>query len=79
MDNTEILEKAARQYQHNNCSGFVHGFDYDETVKIVLSLQKAYWLARNSAAGLTNYCEDSASVRKCEKELQEAEDIYRAI
>lgn len=40
-------------------------------------LAKAYRLARNAAAGLTNYCEESASTRKCEKELQLAEDTYR--
>lgn len=42
-------------------------------------LDKAYKLARNSAAGLTNYCEHSASVRRCEKELEQAETIYREI
>lgn len=40
-------------------------------------LAKAYGLARNAAAGLTNHCEESGSTRKCEKELQRAEDLYR--
>lgn len=40
-------------------------------------LKKAYWLAKNAAAGLTNYCEESASTRKCEKELEKSEMIYR--
>jgi len=31
----DILLPALRQYQHNDCSGLVAGFDYDETVKIV--------------------------------------------
>lgn len=39
--------------------------------------KRAYWLARNSAAGLTNYCEESANSRRCERELGEAERIYR--
>lgn len=39
--------------------------------------KRAYWLARNSAAGLTNYCEESANSRRCERELDEAERIYR--
>lgn len=40
-------------------------------------LKKAYHKARNSAAGLTNYCEESASTRRCEKELEEAENLFR--
>ena len=36
----DILLSALRQYQHNDCSGLVAGFDYDETVKIVSALQK---------------------------------------
>ena len=39
-------------------------------------LKRAYALARNSAAGLTNYCEESASTRRCEKELEKAESIF---
>ena len=30
----EVLYPALRQFQHNDYSGFVTGFDYDETVKI---------------------------------------------
>ena len=29
-----------RQYQHNDCSGLLAGFDYDETVRIVNDLRK---------------------------------------
>ena len=35
----KILWKATRQYCHNNGKGLVMGFDGDETVKIVYSLQ----------------------------------------
>lgn len=42
-------------------------------------LRKAYRLARNAAAGLTNYCEESASTRRCERELAEAESVFRSI
>ena len=42
----------------------------------VEKLRRAYTLARNSAAGLTNYCEESASTRRCEKELETAESIF---
>lgn len=41
-------------------------------------LRKAYWKMRNSAAEYSNYCEDSASTRRCEREYEEGETIYRA-
>lgn len=34
----DILLTALRQYQHNDCSGLLAGFEYKETIKIVLSL-----------------------------------------
>ena len=34
----KILIQALRQYQHNDCSGLLAGFDYDETIKIINSL-----------------------------------------
>lgn len=36
----EILLPSLRQYQHNDCSGLLAGFEYDETVRIVSLLQK---------------------------------------
>jgi len=36
-----LLLPALRQYQHNDCSGFVAGYDHIETQKIVLELLKA--------------------------------------
>ena len=36
---TNILLPALRQYQHNDCSGFVAGYDIKETDKIVSELQ----------------------------------------
>lgn len=44
--------------------------------EMIRNLKKAYWLARNSAADLANYCEESASTRRCERELEKAEMIY---
>ncbi len=36
----EILLGASRQYKHNNDEpGFIHGFDYEATLKIVATLQ----------------------------------------
>lgn len=42
-------------------------------------LRAAYRKMCNAAAGYSNYCEDSASVRRCEREYEEAEAMYRAI
>ncbi len=36
----KILEPALRQFQHNDCSGLVFGFDHDKTVRIVSGLEK---------------------------------------
>ena len=33
------LELALRQYQHNDCSGFLFAFDHDETINVVISLE----------------------------------------
>ena len=55
LETPKILDVALRQYQHNNCSGFVVGFDYDETVKIVTRLQKGLRAVRdliNSSQGV---------------------------
>ena len=42
------------------------------------ALRKAYWKMRNAAAGYSNYCEESASTRRCEREYTEAEEMFRA-
>lgn len=44
----EILIPALRQYQHNDCSGLLAGFDYDETVKIIAILNKRQDQAREN-------------------------------
>lgn len=46
---------------------------------IINDLDSSYKLAYNSAAGLTNYCEPSGSTKKCERELEQAEALYRSI
>lgn len=43
------------------------------------ALHKAYWKMRNAAAGYSNYCDDNASVRRCERDYEEAEAMYRAL
>lgn len=42
-------------------------------------LREVYRKMCNAAAGYSNCCEDSASVRRCEREYEEAEAMYRAI
>jgi len=42
-------------------------------------LREAYRLMRNSAAGYSNLCEDSANERRCTKEYIAAEEIFRSI
>ena len=49
-----------------------------ELIAAATQAKRAYWLARNSAAGLTNYCEDSASSHRCGRELSEAESVWRS-
>lgn len=57
----------------------VDGAAHQSAVEIIEQLEEAYLLARNSAAGFTCYCEDSPSTRRCERQLEEAEQVYRAI
>ena len=68
------MKELAKQYINS-----VDGAAHQSAVEIIEQLEKAYWLARNAAAGLTNYCEESGGTRRCERELEEAEQIYRAI
>ena len=41
-------------------------------------LLEAYRKMYNAAAGYSNYCEDSASVRRCERDFEKADAIFRA-
>jgi hypothetical protein len=41
-------------------------------------LTKAYNKMRNSAAGYSNFCDDNANTRRCERDYVAAEDLYRA-
>ena len=48
-----ILIPALRQYQHNDCSGLLAGFDYEDTVVIVCGLQ-------NKISGLEKQLADNS-------------------
>jgi hypothetical protein len=39
MKTPDVLLPALRQYQHNDCSGLISGFEHKETCKIVTVLQ----------------------------------------
>jgi len=41
-------------------------------------LLNAYNKMRNSAAGYSNFCDDNANTRRCERDYVAAEDMYRA-
>ncbi len=79
-------ENSKRKCINNDCvmsgCGFMEPADWGKLMapdpQIAL-LKKAYQLARNSAAGYSNYCDDSANTRICEKELEEAERVFRNI
>jgi hypothetical protein len=40
MKTPDILTPALRQFQHNDCTGLIAGFDHGETVKLVNLMQK---------------------------------------
>ena len=40
LDVNALLLPALRQYQHNDCSGFVVGYDHAETQKIMFKLMR---------------------------------------
>ena len=52
----EILHNALRQYRHNNSDEFLAGFDYVETVKLVISLQEEINILNDIAGGLSAEC-----------------------
>lgn len=39
MKTPDVLLPALRQYQHNDCSGLISGFEHKETCKIITGLQ----------------------------------------
>lgn len=68
------MRELAQQYINS-----VDGDAHQTAVEIISQLEKAFQLARSSAAGLTNHCEETASTRRCERELEKADALYRAI
>lgn len=57
----DILIPALRQYQHNDCSGLLAGFDYDDTVKIVSALQQSFI---EQAETIANECSFNSSTHR---------------
>jgi len=50
--------------------------DYTHSLNTIKKLKEAYSAMKNVAAGLTNFCEESVSVRRLEREYDEAEKKY---
>lgn len=42
-------------------------------------LRSAYWKMRNAAAGYSNFCDENASTRRCDRDYEDAEDLFRSI
>ena len=86
MNNVDVLAVMGRACTALNDEGLhTIGDDLCKVRRAIAGLieaatqaKRAYWLARNSAAGLTNYCDESASSRRCERELSEAESIWHS-
>jgi len=45
---------------------------------VLKELLEAYRKMRNSAAGYSNFCDDNANTRRCERDFVAAEELYRA-
>jgi hypothetical protein len=45
---------------------------------VLKELLEAYRKMRNSAAGYSNFCDDNANTRRCERDFVAAEALYRA-
>jgi len=59
--------------------GLEGGAAHQSAIKIIGNLEKAYWLACNSATGLSYCCDETATTMHHERELEEAKIIFRAI
>lgn len=51
----------------------------DKELAQVEVIREAFVKMRNVAAGYSNYCEDSASTRRLDRELEVADELYRSI
>ena len=51
-----LLVSALRQYQHNDCSGLLFGYDYSETQKVVTELHFQLEKLRKTILQEAEYC-----------------------
>lgn len=51
-----LLVSALRQYQHNDCSGLLFGYDYSETQKVVSGLYLQLEKLRKTILQEAEYC-----------------------
>jgi len=58
MSTCALLIPALRQYQHNDCSGLLAGFDYEETQKVVIGLSERISLLESQVSAMTMLLEN---------------------
>ena len=82
--NTQPEALRLADYMHDHFDLFVTSNEFKTAAElrrlhsVNAELMEAYRKMRNSAAGYSNYCDDNASVRRCERDFTEAEVLYRA-
>lgn len=79
----ETLEKMRGPYLGDGINPGVNAYQLAAELRRLHAeneaLRAAYRKMRDAAAGYSNYCEDSASVRRCERDMEQAESMYHAI
>ena len=70
----EAAAELRRLHAENKLLHERHHFDNG----VLKELLEAYRKMRNSAAGYSNFCDDNANTRRCERDFVAAEALYRA-
>jgi hypothetical protein len=75
----DLLVTAGRQYQHNDCSGLVHGYDAPETRRIVGRLKAALDAEKKLSQAISNNCNSVALERnQLRDRVQRLEGVFQA-
>jgi len=79
----KILLPAARQHQHNDCSGLIPAYDYEETNKIVSNLLEPLVMLRSLAKQLNKWADESRtggwSTHQVKPIQEKAAEIYQLL
>ena len=73
-DKAEAAAELRRLHAENELLHERHHFDNG----VLKELLEAYRKMRNSAAGYSNFCDDNANTRRCERDFVAAGALYRA-